>query len=68
VKTPTLVIVGERDAECPEPQSYEFWHALRAQGVKTELVVCKDEGHRFMDPQSPRDPHERLVAWFEKDL
>ena len=29
VKTPTLVIVGERDAECPAPQSYEFWHALK---------------------------------------
>jgi Dipeptidyl aminopeptidases/acylaminoacyl-peptidases len=29
VKTPTLVIVGERDAECPASQSYEFWHALR---------------------------------------
>src|SRR6202040_1675887 len=28
VKTPTLVIVGERDAECPSSQSYEFWHAL----------------------------------------
>ena len=29
VKTPTLVIVGERDAECPASQSYEFWHALK---------------------------------------
>jgi dipeptidyl aminopeptidase/acylaminoacyl peptidase len=27
IKTPTLVIVGERDAECPASQSYEFWHA-----------------------------------------
>ncbi len=28
-KTPTLVVVGDRDGECPAPQSYEFWHALR---------------------------------------
>jgi dipeptidyl aminopeptidase/acylaminoacyl peptidase len=27
--TPTLVVVGDRDGECPAPQSYEFWHALR---------------------------------------
>ena len=30
VKTPTLVVVGDRDCECPAPQSYEFWHALKA--------------------------------------
>ena len=29
VKTPTLVVVGERDAECPGSQSYETWHASR---------------------------------------
>ena len=29
VKTPTLVVVGDRDGECPAPQSFEFWHALR---------------------------------------
>ncbi|MFN2540739.1 MAG: prolyl oligopeptidase family serine peptidase, partial [Chthoniobacterales bacterium] len=28
VRTPTLVVVGEHDAECPSAQSYEFWHAL----------------------------------------
>jgi dipeptidyl aminopeptidase/acylaminoacyl peptidase len=68
IKTPTLVIVGERDAECPAPQSYEFWHALRALGVKTQLVVYKDEGHLFMDPKNRADLHERLVAWFDENL
>ncbi len=29
VKTPTLVVVGDSDGECPPPQSYEFWHALK---------------------------------------
>ena len=36
VKTPTLIIVGERDAECPASQSYEFWHALKTLGVPTK--------------------------------
>jgi dipeptidyl aminopeptidase/acylaminoacyl peptidase len=39
VKTPTLVVVGDRDGECPAPQSYEFYHALKTLGVKTEMVV-----------------------------
>src|SRR5947207_14585401 len=38
VKTPTLVIVAEQDAECPAPQSYEFWHAWKTLGVTTQLI------------------------------
>jgi dipeptidyl aminopeptidase/acylaminoacyl peptidase len=26
--TPTLIVVGDRDGECPAPQSFEMWHAL----------------------------------------
>ncbi|HVO64527.1 MAG TPA: S9 family peptidase, partial [Terriglobales bacterium] len=44
-KTPTLVLVGERDGECPPPQSREFWHALKTLGVPTELVIYANEGH-----------------------
>ena len=35
VRTPTLVLHGERDAEVPLPQGYEFWHALKTLGVPT---------------------------------
>jgi dipeptidyl aminopeptidase/acylaminoacyl peptidase len=64
VTTPTLVIVGDRDGECPAPQSFEFWHALRAEGVKTQLVVYPDEGHGFRNPAHIRDRAEREVKWF----
>jgi dipeptidyl aminopeptidase/acylaminoacyl peptidase len=68
VKTPTLVVVGDRDAECPAPQSFEFWHALRAQGVPTSLVVYPDEGHRFVKPEHQRDVLQRSLNWFAKYL
>jgi len=68
VKTPTLVLAGERDAECPAPQSYEFWHALRTLGVPTKLVVYPGEGHAFVDPKNRVDSLERTLAWFEKYL
>ncbi len=32
VKTPTLMVAGDRDAEVPVTQSYEYWHALRDLG------------------------------------
>ncbi len=64
VKTPTLVVVGDRDGECPMPQSFEFWHALRDQHVPTELVVYPNEGHHFASRDHQRDVLERALSWF----
>jgi len=66
VKTPTLVVVGERDGECPAPQSFEFWHALKDLGVPTELVVYAGEGHAFHDPKDRLDVVRRAAEWFDK--
>ena len=67
-KTPTLVIVGDSDGECPTPQSYEFWHALKTLDVETELVVYEHEGHMFADPGHQKDVIERVAAWFNQHL
>ncbi|MGA8940563.1 MAG: S9 family peptidase [Acidobacteriaceae bacterium] len=68
VTTPTLVIVGDRDGECPAPQSFEFWHALRDLGVKTQLVVYPDEGHGFRNPAHIRDRAAREIRWFAENM
>ena len=68
VKTATLVIVGERDAECPASQSYEFWHALKTLGVPTQLIIYPGEGHLFIDPKNQADRMDQTVAWFDKYL
>ncbi len=67
-KTPSLVVVGEYDGECPAPQSFEYWHALRAMGVPTTLVVYAGEGHGFDKPQDERDVLQRALRWFGKYL
>lgn len=67
-KTPTLVVVGERDAECPAPQSFEFWRGLQHAGVATQLVVYPDEGHHFVQPQHVRDVQERTLKWMDTYL
>ncbi|MDE3103875.1 MAG: alpha/beta fold hydrolase [Acidobacteriota bacterium] len=66
--TPTLVLVGERDGECPAPQSFEFWHGLRAVGVKSQLVVYPDEGHSFTVPSHRQDALQRTVDWFATQM
>jgi dipeptidyl aminopeptidase/acylaminoacyl peptidase len=67
-KTPTLVLVGDSDGECPPAQSYEFWHALKTLDVKTQMVVYPNEGHLFRKPADQRDVLLRMIRWFNENL
>jgi dipeptidyl aminopeptidase/acylaminoacyl peptidase len=66
VKTPTLILVGDRDGEVPMEQSVEWWHALSTLHVPTELVVYPNEGHSFIKPADARDYTLRSLEWFEQ--
>ncbi len=68
VKTPTLILVGDSDKECPAAQSYEFWHALKTLGVDTKFVVYPDEGHHIRKPANVEDMIVRTIGWFEARL
>jgi dipeptidyl aminopeptidase/acylaminoacyl peptidase len=68
VKTPTLVLHGDRDSEVPTPQGYEFWHALKARGVPTQLVIYTEEGHDIRKPAHRLDILTRTVEWFDRYL
>ncbi len=68
VKTPTLILVGDSDGECPTPQSFEFWHALKTLGVETQFVVYEHEGHLFASRAHQRDVIERTLSWFDAHL
>jgi dipeptidyl aminopeptidase/acylaminoacyl peptidase len=68
VRTPTLLVGGDRDAEVPITQSYEYWNALRRLGVRTEFVVYPDEGHHFFKRTDQVDLLERIVGWFNSYL
>ncbi len=66
VKTPTLILVGDRDGEVPMEQSIEWYHALETMEVPTEMVVYPDEGHVFYKPADARDYSQRMLQWFEE--
>jgi dipeptidyl aminopeptidase/acylaminoacyl peptidase len=68
VKTPTLVLHGDRDSEVPTPQGYEFWHALKTLGVPTQLVIFENEGHAVSRVDHLRDMERRIVGWFDQYL
>jgi dipeptidyl aminopeptidase/acylaminoacyl peptidase len=67
-KTPTLVLVGERDGESPPAQSFQFWHALKELNVPTQLYVYPDEGHEFENFDNMIDVSVRTIEWFNKWL
>jgi dipeptidyl aminopeptidase/acylaminoacyl peptidase len=66
VKTPTLILVGDRDGEVPMEQSVEWWHALTTQHVPAKLVVYPNEGHMFVKADDERDYWLRTLDWFEE--
>jgi dipeptidyl aminopeptidase/acylaminoacyl peptidase len=66
VKTPTLLLVGDRDGEVPMEQSVEWWHALKALKVPVRMVVYSNEGHVFMKPADARDYFVRTLEWFDE--
>ncbi|HEY2069011.1 MAG TPA: prolyl oligopeptidase family serine peptidase [Rhizomicrobium sp.] len=67
-KTPTLIYVGERDVECPAPQSLEYWHGLKEIGTPVELYIYAGEGHRFRKPANLVDLRARILGWYAKYL
>jgi len=66
VKTPTLILVGDRDGEVPMEQSVEWWHALNTMRVPTRLVVYPNEGHVFVKAADAHDYTLRSLEWFDK--
>jgi dipeptidyl aminopeptidase/acylaminoacyl peptidase len=68
VKTPTLILVGDRDGEVPAPQSFEWWHALKTLGVPNQFVVYPNEGHAISKPEHQKDYQVRTLTWFDKYL
>jgi dipeptidyl aminopeptidase/acylaminoacyl peptidase len=66
VSTPTLITVGERDLECPMPQSEEFYTALEALGVPVEFHVYPGEGHHLQKAADRADFRKRTVGWFQR--
>jgi len=53
VKTPTLILVAERDGECPL-RNRRIWHALKTLGVENEFVVMPTRAPDFEAGEPPR--------------
>jgi dipeptidyl aminopeptidase/acylaminoacyl peptidase len=66
VKTPLLIIHGERDARVPLEQGLRFHDALRHHGSPVEMVVYPGEGHSIRGYDHRIDAMGRLLEWFRR--
>ena len=63
VRTPTLIVHGEKDLDVPVEQAYAFFRALNDLGVETELVVYPRDGHAIKERAHKLDKTTRSVQW-----
>lgn len=66
VKTPTMVMIGEKDYQAPVPQAEGYYRALKWNGVDCVLVIVPDETHGIRDhPSHFAAKLAAITAWFD---
>jgi dipeptidyl aminopeptidase/acylaminoacyl peptidase len=66
VTTPTLIQHGEADDRVPISQGYEFYNALKRQGVTTKMTVYPRQPHGFTEPKMTLDAARANLEWFDR--
>ncbi len=65
-KTPTIILVGEKDVRVPPPQSVELYQALKSNGVPTHLYIAPREPHGWQELRHELFKVNVELDWFEK--
>jgi dipeptidyl aminopeptidase/acylaminoacyl peptidase len=68
VKTPTLILHGEKDERVAPQQAWELYRGLRWAGVECELVTYPREPHGIAERAHQVDLTHRVLDWFERHL
>ncbi|MEQ1921058.1 MAG: S9 family peptidase [Pyrinomonadaceae bacterium] len=68
VTTPTMIQHGEADPRVPISQGYEFYNALKQQGVPTRMIVLPRQPHGPNEPKMQLAAMQSNLDWFEKYL
>jgi dipeptidyl aminopeptidase/acylaminoacyl peptidase len=67
VKTPTILITGEKDLRTPMPQTEEYYAALKLRKIPTAMVRLQDEWHAyFFRPSNTMRTLAIRQQWFER--
>ncbi|HEY4879942.1 MAG TPA: S9 family peptidase [Candidatus Acidoferrales bacterium] len=64
IKTPTMIMGGDADANVPLINGEQMYQSLKRLGVPTLLVVYPGEFHEFTRPTFIKDRYERDLYWY----
>jgi len=68
VDVPVLIALGMQDRRVPPSQGLDFYHALRARGVPTGLLVYPDDDHALDKPRTAADHWVEIAAFLAAAL
>lgn len=68
IKTPTLILHGEKDEDVPVEQAHLFFRALKDLGVPTVLIVYPREPHGVSERAHMLDLSRRVIDWMKRYL
>jgi dipeptidyl aminopeptidase/acylaminoacyl peptidase len=68
IRTPMLVIHGERDLRVPISEALRLWTDLRRHGVPARFLYFPDENHWVLKPQNARLWYATVGAFLDEHL
>ncbi|MFO0552953.1 MAG: prolyl oligopeptidase family serine peptidase [Polyangiaceae bacterium] len=68
VKAPLMLLQGATDPRVPVGEALQFYDALKAKGVPTELIVFPDEGHGFQKRSNQVLALGHTLRFFKENL
>ena len=68
VRTPMLVIHGERDYRVPIGEALRLWTDLKLRGVDAKFLYFPDESHWILRPSNARVWYETALAFLDEHV
>jgi dipeptidyl aminopeptidase/acylaminoacyl peptidase len=65
-KTPTLVVLGEKDFRVPYTQGLGAFTALQRRDVPSRLLVYPDENHWVLKPKNSIQWYDEVFRWMDR--
>jgi dipeptidyl aminopeptidase/acylaminoacyl peptidase len=68
VKTPTFIVVGERDYRTPVSESEQYYGALQLRGIPSSLAIVPGASHGGLTarPSQSAAKASAIIAWFDR--
>ena len=68
IRTPMLVVHGEKDARVPVSEGLRLWTDLRRHGVPGRFLYFPDENHWVLKPQNARIWYETVLGFLDEHV